>query len=397
MIVAALKETYPGEARVALSPASAGTLAAKGHEVLIESGAGVAAGFSDTDYEAKGAGVVGDRGTLLESAEVLLQVRTLGTNPDAGRADLERLRPGQTVVGLGDPLGNPEAARALAERGVQLFALELLPRISRAQGMDVLSSMANVAGYKAVVLAAAQLPQMFPLQMTAAGTLPPARALIIGAGVAGLQAIATAKRLGAVVKAYDVRPAARTEVESLGATFLDLPLDAAAAEGTGGYARTMDETFYARQRELFTSVLQDTDIVVTTAAVPGAKAPVLISAEMLRGMRAGSVVVDLAAVSGGNCEVTRPDEVVDFEGVTVLGPTNLPSTVPHDASLMFSRNITTFLLNMTDKSGALVVDIEDEITRGTLVARGGEVVHPRVRERLGLAEVEPGAPSSGGG
>lgn len=393
MIVAALRETYPGETRVALTPAGAGTLSTKGHEVLVESGAGAAAGFPDADYEQKGARIVGERGSLFASADALLMVRTLGANPEAGRADLDHLRSGQTVIGLGDPLGNPEAGRELAGREVQFFALELLPRISRAQSMDVLSSMANVSGYKAVILAAAQLPRMFPLQMTAAGTLPPAKALIIGVGVAGLQAIATAKRLGAVVKAYDVRPAARAEVESLGATFLEIPLDTTGAEGAGGYARVMDEAFYAKQRELLTAVLTDIDVAITTAAVPGARAPVLITAEMVRGMRPGSVIVDLAAASGGNCEATKPDEVVTHEGVSILGPTNLPATVPHDASLMFSRNITAFLLNLADKSGALVVNLDDEITRGTLITRGGAVVHPRIRQLLGL---EPEAPTPGG-
>lgn len=389
MIVAVPKEAYPGEMRVALSPAGVGSLSAKGHQVLIEAGAGIAAGFADSEYASKGAQIIEDRDALFRSSDVVLQVRILGANHGAGQSDLERFREGQAVIGLGDPLGNPEAARVLAARGVLLLSLELLPRISRAQRMDVLSSMANIAGYKSVVIAAAQLPQMFPLQMTAAGTLPPARVLIIGAGVAGLQAIATAKRLGAVVKAYDVRSAARAEVESLGATFLELPLDTAAAEGTGGYARTMDEAFYARQRELFSAVLKDTDVVITTAAVPGSKAPLLITIDMLRTMRAGAVVVDLAAVAGGNCEVTRPDEVVDFEGVTVMGPTNLPSSVPRDASLTYSNNISTFLLHLSDKSADLVLNLDDEITRGTLVAQGGEVVHPRVRERLGLEPITP--------
>ncbi len=270
MIVAAPKETITGERRVAVTPASVASLAAKGHVVLVEAGAGSEAGFDDAAYEQKGARVVTDRDALYQEAQIVLRVRTPGSGSEESD-DLERLRSGQIVIGMADPLGAPEAARRLAERGVTLFALELLPRISRAQSMDVLSSMANVAGYKAVVLAAAELPRMFPLQMTAAGTLPPARALIIGAGVAGLQAIATAKRLGAIVKAYDVRPAVRTEVESLGATFLELPMDTAQAEGTGGYARTMDEAFYSRQRELLGDVLTDTDLLITTAAVPGAE------------------------------------------------------------------------------------------------------------------------------
>ncbi|CAN5653306.1 Re/Si-specific NAD(P)(+) transhydrogenase subunit alpha [soil metagenome] len=382
MMIAALKESEPGETRVAVTPVSAALLVARGLEVRVEAGAGAAAGFEDRAYEQKGAKVLSDRQALRDGADVLLRVRATLTDP----ADRDGLRRGQVIIGLADPLGAPEAARELAEQGVTLFALELLPRISRAQGMDALSSMATVTGYRAVLQAAIELPRMFPLLMTAAGTVPPARVLVIGAGVAGLQAIATARRLGAVVKAYDIRPAARNEVESLGATFLELPLETEDAEGAGGYACAMDEAFYKRQRELLSEVLGEIDVVITLAAVPGQKAPILITGEMTRRLRPGSVIVDLAAPFGGNCELTKPDEVVHTEGITILGPTNLPAMVPHDASLMYSRNLATFLLHLTDKEGALKLDLDDPITRETLVARDGELVHPRVRQALGLEE-----------
>jgi NAD(P) transhydrogenase subunit alpha len=385
MIAAAPRETYPGEARVSVTPASVSTLTARGWEVRVEVGAGSAAGFDDEAYESKGATLVSDRAALLREADVVLQVRTFGANPEVGRGDLDLLRPGQVVIGFADPLGSPEAIRELAQRGVTLLALELLPRISRAQSMDALSAMATVSGYKAVLLAAVRLPRLFPLLMTAAGTLPPAKVLVLGAGVAGLQAISTARRLGAVVRAYDVRPVARAEGESVGATFLELPLDTAGAEAGGGYARAMDESFYDRQRQLLTEALIDTDVVVATAAIPGARAPLLVTAEMVRRMRPGSVIVDLAAATGGNCEATRPDQVIDVEGVAILGPTNLPATVPHDASLMYARNIAALLTHLTDKEGRLKLDLSDEITRGTLVVHQGEVVSERVRSLLGLS------------
>jgi NAD(P) transhydrogenase subunit alpha len=275
------------------------------------------------------------------------------------------------------------AVRETAEKGVALFALELVPRITRAQSMDILSSMATIAGYKAVLLAANQLPKMFPMMMTAAGTITPARVFIIGAGVAGLQAISTARRLGAVVHAYDVRPAVKEQVESLGGKFVEMQIDAAAAEDGGGYAKALGEEFYRKQRELMTKVISESDVVITTAAVPGKKAPMLVTAEMARGMRPGSVIVDLAAERGGNCELTREGETVEDGGVTILGPSNIPATVPYHASQMYAKNITTFLLNMV-KEGALNIDLEDEIVRGSLVARDGQVVQPQVREALGL-------------
>jgi H+-translocating NAD(P) transhydrogenase subunit alpha len=394
MKVAVLKETFPGERRVALVPASVPALIKAGAEVLIEPGAGSAAGFADAEYIQKGAQAAGGREAAL-AADVLLQVRCLGANPQAGRADLAHFQTGQIVVGMCDPLGAPEAIREIAQTGATLFALELIPRITRAQSMDVLSSMATIAGYRAVLLAAVELPKMFPLLMTAAGTLSAARVFIIGAGVAGLQAIATAKRLGAIVHAYDVRPACREQVTSLGGKFVELELEAGQAEDQGGYAKAMGEEFYRRQRELMTRVVADSDIVITTAAIPGKKSPVLITKDAVAGMRPGSVIVDLAAERGGNCELSQPDQRVQAEGVTILGPTNLSSEIPHPASTMLSNNITKFLQNLI-KDGQVNLNLQDEIIRDTLTTRGGDVFHPRIRELLGLEALadEPAADSS---
>jgi NAD(P) transhydrogenase subunit alpha len=380
MIVAVAKETYPGERRVALAPASLPPLLKAGYQIQIESGAGDSAGYPDQQYLDKGATVLPDRRAAFQ-ADVVLQVRTLGANLVQGRADLDLLRPGQVLIGMCDPLGSPTAAQEIAERGATLFGLELIPRITRAQSMDVLSSMATITGYKAVLLAANNLPRMFPMLMTAAGTVTAAKAFIIGAGVAGLQAIASCRRLGAVVQAYDTRPAVREQCESLGAKFVELPLEA--AEGTGGYAKQMDEEFYRKQRELMASVVAQSDICITTAAIPGKKSPLLITAEAVQGMQPGSVIVDLAAERGGNCELTRPDEIVVAHGVTILGPTNLPSEVPYHASQMFGKNVANFLLQL-GKKGEIEYNLEDEITRETLVARGGEVVQTRLREMLNL-------------
>jgi H+-translocating NAD(P) transhydrogenase subunit alpha len=371
------RETYPDERRVALVPGVLAPLAKAGIETLVEAGAGERAGFSDDAYRDKGAQVV-SRADVFSQADVILQVRGLGTNPDAGRADLPMLRRGQTVIALLDPLASPDTAGELAGTGVTAFSMELMPRITRAQSMDVLSSQANIAGYKAVLIAAEHLPRMFPMMMTAAGTMAPARVFVLGAGVAGLQAIATAKRLGALVEAYDVRAAVKEQVESVGAKFVELPLDTAAAEGTGGYAAAQDESFLRRQRETLTRVVAGADVVITTAAIPGKKSPMLITRDMVEGMQRGSVIVDLAAERGGNCEVTRPDQMVEVNGVTVLGPTNLAGTVPYHASQMYAKNITTFLLHLV-KDGQLRVDPEDEITRETLVTKDGEIVHERVR------------------
>ena len=384
MIVGVPKETFPGERRVAVVPSVVPALTKASLDVLIESSAGTVAGFPDAAYTDAGARVAPSRAQLFADADIVLQVRSPGAADDAGRADLELLRPGQAIIGLSDPLGEPAAARAVAERGVAAFSMELIPRITRAQSMDVLSSMASIAGYKAVLLAAAALPRMFPMMMTAAGTITPAKVFVVGAGVAGLQAIASARRLGARVEAYDVRPAVKEQVESLGASFVELPLETEGAEDAGGYAKAQDETFYQRQRETMARVVAASDVVITTALIPGKTAPILVTAEAVAGMSPGSVVVDLAAERGGNCELTQADEtVVTDSGVTILGPTNLPSTVPYHASQMYAKNISTLLLHLV-KEGALALDMDDEITAGTLVSRDGAVVHPRICDLLGM-------------
>jgi NAD(P) transhydrogenase subunit alpha len=375
-------ETSSGERRVALVPASIAPLTKAGLEVVIERGAGQQAGFPDSAYEEKGARLIASRSELFSAADVILCVRAAGAAADRAHADLPLLRSGQFVIGMADPLGAPEAVRELAGRGVTAFALELIPRITRAQSMDVLSSMATISGYKAVLLAANSLPRMFPLLTTAAGTVTPAHVFIVGVGVAGLQAIATARKLGAVVEAYDVRPAVKEQVQSVGAKFVELPLETAQAEDKGGYAKAQDESFYQRQRQMMARVIAASDVVITTAVVPGKKAPVLVTSEMARGMAPGSVIVDLAAERGGNCELTRADQIVVEKGVTILGPTNLPSTVPYHASQMYAKNITTFLLHLV-KDGNVKVDTTDEITRETLVTQGGEVVNARIRELVG--------------
>jgi len=382
MRIAVAQEMFPGERRVALNPESVAALKKAGHEVTVQAGAGASAGFPDADYQEKGATVVAQRAEVFRSAEMVLQVRGLGANPEAGRADLELMKPDQVVIGMFDPLGRPDCVKVLADRKVTAFALELMPRVTRAQSMDVLSSQATVAGYKAVLLAAAHAPRMFPMFMTAAGTITPARVFVIGAGVAGLQAVATAKRLGAVVSAYDVRPAVKEQIESLGAKFVQMELAAAGAEDQGGYAKDMGEEFIRRQRELMTRVVAENHVVITTAAIPGKKSPVLVTAEMVRGMMPGSVIVDLAAERGGNCELTQADRTVVEHGVTILGPTDLPSTVPFHASQMYARNVVTFLKELT-KDGVLALNLENEVHRDTLLTRGGEVVNARVKELLG--------------
>jgi NAD(P) transhydrogenase subunit alpha len=382
MRIAVLRESFPGERRVALVPSVAASLVKSGFEVLLETNAGAAAGFPDAAYEQAGAKIIHERGDTA-AADCLLQVRSLGANPESGKADLPLLHSGQVVIGLCDPLANPQAAKQLADRGVTLFALEMMPRITRAQSMDVLSSMATIAGYRAVLLAATTLPRMFPLLTTAAGTLSPAKVFVIGAGVAGLQAIATARRLGAVVSAYDVRAAVKEQIQSLGGKFVEMPIEAGAAEGAGGYAKQMDEDFYRRQRELMTRVVAENDVVIATAAVPGKKAPVLVPADAVRGMQPGSVIVDLAAERGGNCELTKPGQTIEAHGVTIMGPTNLPSEVPYHASQMFAKNTATFLQHLV-KDGQFHFDTNDPITRDTMITRGGNVVLPAIRELLGM-------------
>ncbi len=383
MIIGVLAERAEGERRVALVPTVVSQIVASGVDVLVERGAGRAAGIADADYATADARLIGSASELLAEADIVVRVRAPG-----GGSELDVLHAGQTLVGLLNPLGSPERIAALAARGVSAFALELLPRISRAQPMDALTSMATIAGYRAVLMAAGELTRMFPLMMTAAGTVTPARVLIVGAGVAGLQAIATAKRLGAVVQSYDVRPAVAEQVESLGARFVDLGLDLADSEDSGGYAQAMGEDFYSRQRSLLANVVAESDVVITTAAVPGSAAPLLVTADAVGRMRPGSVIVDLAAETGGNCELTRPGDRVDADGVMILGPLDLASGAPFDASHMYARNVAAFLQHVL-REGAPSFDRNDEIVSGTLVAHGGDVVHPRVRDQLGLPALAP--------
>lgn len=395
MIAGVVKERREGERRVAVVPAVVPHLVKAGLDVVVEAGAGEAAGFADAAYGEKGARIVATRRELLGRADAVLQVRGLGADPEGGQADLPLLRDGQWVIGFHDPLGAPEAVRALAGRGVSALSMELMPRITRAQSMDALSSMATIAGYKAVLLAASTLPRMFPMLMTAAGTITPARVFVIGVGVAGLQAIATARRLGAVVQAYDVRPAVKDQVVSVGAKFVELDLEPEAAEDQGGYARAQDEAFYRREREQMAKVVAAHDVVITTAAIPGQKAPVLVTEEMVAGMAPGSVIVDLAAERGGNCALTRPGQDVVAHGVTILGPLNLASGVPYHASQMYAKNIATYAAHLL-KAGGGTLDPADEITRETLLTAGGQVVHPRVRELLGLAPLPAPSPAAAG-
>ena len=382
MVVGVTRETYPGEGRVALVPGVIALLARAGLEVVVEAGAGDQAGYRDAEYVEKGGRVLPARAQVFEVADVVLQVLCHGANDRTGREDLALLRRGQVLVGFLRPLGSPHTVREIAECGATAFAVELVPRITRAQSMDVLSAMATICGYKAVLLAASTVPRMFPMLMTAAGTVTPARVLVVGAGVAGLQAIATARRLGAIVWAYDVRPAAKEQVASVGGRFLELPLESTGAEDERGYARALDESFYRRQRELLGGAVRESDVVITTAVVPGAKAPLLVTTDMVRGMRPGSVIVDLAAERGGNCELTRAADTVTADGVTIFGTVNLASSVAWHASQMYARTVAAFLLHHV-KDGRLALDEGDEITRETLVARGGAVVHPRVLEALG--------------
>jgi H+-translocating NAD(P) transhydrogenase subunit alpha len=391
VIVGVPKEIYPGERRVALTPVVVPMLAKAGLEVVIEAGAGVGAGYPDAQYQDKGAKVLPDRAAVFAQAEIIVQVLGHGANDKNGESDLRLMRRGQALVGFLRPLGTPgkdgkaDASRLqeIAQTGATSFAVELMPRTTRAQSMDALSSMASIAGYKAVLEVANALPRILPMMTTAAGTITPSRVLIIGVGVAGLQAIATARRLGAVVSAYDVRPAAKEQVQSLGARFVELPLETQDAQDARGYAKAQDEAFYAKQRELLGKVIAENDAVITTAVVPGKKAPVLVTAEMVKGMVPGSVVLDLAAERGGNCELTRVGEAVVVNGVTVIGPINLASGVPHHASQMYARNLTSFLTNLV-KDGKMRPAESDDIIRDTLVTQGDEVVNARVRELLGM-------------
>lgn len=384
IVIGVPKETFPGERRVALLPDVIPNLAKRQNAtVIVERGAGVEAGILDSEFEAKGAKIV-DRNEVFASADVVFQVRTFGANPEAGQSDLSLMRQGQIVIGYTESLGDPEHSKKMAETGATVFSLEMLPRITRAQSMDVLSSQATIAGYKAVLVAADHLPKIFPMFMTAAGTIAPARVFVIGAGVAGLQAIATAKRLGAIVSAYDVRAAVKEQVQSLGAEFVELEVDAGESEDKGGYAKEMDEEFYRKQRELTAKVVAESDVVITTAAIPGKKSPVLVTKEMVDGMHAGSVIVDLASERGGNCELTKAGEKVNHNGVLILGPLNVPSSIPYHASQMYARNIVTFFQGMV-KEGAITIDMEDEVLADTLVTKDSDIASPRVREILGMA------------
>jgi NAD(P) transhydrogenase subunit alpha len=378
VIVAVPKETLPGERRVALVPDGVKALAKAGLELRVEAGAGAEAGCSDADYQAAGARVESDRAVLLAGADLVL-----GVNPPDD-ATIARLREGAALVALLRPLDEPARAQALAARRVTAFSLELVPRITRAQAMDVLSSQATLAGYRAVLVAATRMPRIFPMLVTAAGTISAARAFVIGAGVAGLQAIATAKRLGAIVEAYDTRAAVAEQIQSLGARFVTFELEVADAQDAGGYAKAQSEAFYTKQRSFMAAQAARADVVITTALVPGRRAPLLLDEAGVRGMKPGSVVVDLAAPNGGNCACTKPGEDVVVNGVHVLGPTNLASDLPVDASRMFSRNVVNFVSHLV-KEGKLTLDLADEITKGALVAHGGEVVNAAVRQQLASA------------
>ena len=390
--VGVLRETFPGERCVAIVPRTVEVLTKMGLSVLIEAGAGFEAGYPDDQYTSRGAKLATREG-IFKEADVIAQFRSLGANPENGKADLPLLRPGQILIGMGEPLTASAETQAIAKTGVSFFALELIPRITRAQSMDVLSSLATISGYESVLMAAQAMPKIFPMLMTAAGTLTPAKVFVIGAGVAGLQAIATAKRLGSVVSAYDVRSAVKDQIVSVGAKFVSLEVEATAAEDKGGYAKAMDEAFYKKQRELMLQVVKEHDAVITTAAVPGKKAPILITKEMVEAMAPGSVIVDIAAVRGGNCELTQPGKVIVHKGVSILGPTNFASMAPYHASQMFSSNVATFLKNLL---GFLPVTAQptDEIVRDTLVTHEGKVVHAKVCEVFGWPAPGPAAAGS---
>ncbi|PYQ41001.1 MAG: NAD(P)(+) transhydrogenase (Re/Si-specific) subunit alpha [Acidobacteria bacterium] len=379
MIVGVPKETYPGERRVALVPAVIPNITKAGMEVIIESGAGEQAGYPDAAYVEKGAKIVPDRATLFRSADAVLQVLCYGSNDVNGKDDLPLYKSGQALIGFLRPFGSLETLQQIAKAGVTAFSVELMPRTTRAQSMDALSSMA----------AAETSPRVFPMMTTAAGTITPARVFVIGAGVAGLQAISTARRLGAVASAYDMRPAAKEQVQSLGGRFIELPIEAQNAQDARGYGTVQDETFYARQRELLTKVVAESDIVISAAVIPGKKSPVLITADMVKGMAPGSVIVDLAAERGGNCELTRMGETVKVKGVSIIGAINLASSVPYHASQMYARNLMTFLTYMV-KEGKPQLNMQDEIIRETMITSGGEIINSRVREFFKLPAAASG-------
>lgn len=383
MIVGVPRETFPGERRVAVVPSSIPTLAKAGLEVVVEAGAGAQAGYPDAEYVAKGGKIIPERRDVFAAADIVVQVLSYGSNDKTGEADVSLFHSGQALIGFLRPLGAVEPLQEIAAKGVTAFSVELIPRSTRAQSMDALSSMGTICGYKAVLIAADTLPRIFPMLTTAAGTITPGRVLVIGAGVAGLQAIATARRLGAVTSAYDLRPAAKEQVQSLGGRFVELPIEAKDAEDARGYAKAQGEDFYRRQRELLGKVVAENDVVITAAVIPGKKSPLLVTAEMVKGMAPGSVIVDLAAERGGNCELTQPGEEIVVHGVTIIGWFNLASSVPYHASQMYSRNVSAFLMHLV-KDGKLRLDTSDEIIRETLLTQGGEVVNKRVREFFSL-------------
>ena len=386
MIVGVPREIFPGERRVALAPSVVASLGKAGLEVVIETGAGRAAGYPDAAYAEKGARILPDRAGVFSAADIVVQVLCYGSNDETGKADLPLFRKGQVLIGFLRPLGSLEATLDIAAAGVTSFSVELMPRTTRAQSMDALSSMGTVCGYKAVLIAAETLPRLFPMLITAAGTVTPARVLVIGAGVAGLQAIATARRLGAVVSAYDLRPAAKEQVQSLGGRFVELPIETRDAEDASGYARPQDDAFYARQRELLGKVVAEQDVVIMAAVIPGKKSPVLVTREMVYAMAPGSVLVDLAAERGGNCELTRRGETFVDHDVTIAGQINLASSVPYHASQMYARNLSAFLIHLV-KDGRVRLDPADEIIRETLLTHGGDVVTARVRKFFSLPEL----------
>jgi NAD(P) transhydrogenase subunit alpha len=383
VIIGVPKESYPGERRVALVPAVLPTLTKAGFEVHIQSGAGVEAGYPDSLYAEKGAKMVADRAAVFAAADIVTQVLCYGSNDINGQEDVPLYRRNQILVGFLRPFGALEVVQQIAQAGVTSFSVELMPRTTRAQSMDALSSMATVSGYKAVLMTADAQPRIFPMLTTAAGTVTPARVFVIGCGVAGLQAIATSRRLGAVVSAYDLRPAAKEQVQSLGGRFVELPIEAKDAQDARGYARAQDEDFYRRQRELLGKVVQESDVVITTAVIPGKKAPILVTEDMVKGMALGSVILDLAAERGGNCEITEMGKTVVKHGVKIIGAVNLASGVPYHASMMYARNVTTFITHIV-KEQRLNLNMEDEIVRETLFTSAGEIVQARVREFLKL-------------
>lgn len=379
LIIGVPKEIYPGERRVALVPAVLPTLIKAGFEVHVQAGAGIEAGYPDSHYSDKGAKIVGDRTAVFSAADIIVQVLCYGSNDITGKEDVPLFRRDQILVGFLRPFGEAPVIQEIAQAGVTSFSVELMPRTTRAQSMDALSSMGTICGYKAVLVAATSHLRIFPMMTTAAGTITPARVFVIGAGVAGLQAIATARRLGAVISAYDLRPAAKEQVQSLGGRFVELPIEAQDAQDARGYARAQGEEFYRRQRELLGQVVKESDVVIAAAVIPGKKSPVLVTEDMVKGMAPGSVILDLAAERGGNCEITEVGKTVIKHGVTIIGAINLAAGVPYHASQMYAKNMTAFLTHLI-KDQKLNLNMQDEIVRETLVTRGGEIVNARVRE-----------------